>query len=66
MGSEANASEMKILLHQIKIQEEEKRLEEMKEKYEKDYLKLHWYEGFWMGFTTGAAIVTELYGIIRG
>ena len=66
MGSEANESEMKLLMQQMKIEEEQKRFDKMKEVLEEDYKKLHWLEGFWMGFTTGAALVTVLYGIIRG
>ena len=48
-----------------RIKEEEKRYEEMKQKLEEDTLALTWYEGFWAGFTTGAFIVTVLYGVLR-
>ena len=67
MGSEANDNEMKIMIQQQKtmISQEEKRYEEMKQKLEEDTLVLTWYEGFWAGFTTGAFIVTVLYGVLR-
>ena len=76
MGSEANESEMNRIMAEMHRQqtqiakktetyeEEVRRFETMRDKLNKDNLVLHWYEGFWMGFTTGAIVVTVLYAAI--